>query len=489
MSFRAVGLDYSPRVIFQDSPEPLMPRKSQSIVGDIGSEKPGSFIHRPSAYPAQRSSSVRPFSINDLAPVSGRQPLNSYQSPYQPPTPPPEEDDDSAMDWTPSQQGTFRPAALCRPPSSSFQPTQQTPFRGYLPADVVSMEHRLRNPPNKPTFRKAAETTKQNFFRAVKTVPHRDYDTTSDTATDYEPSLAGDTPVAARFAEPKLWLPSTQSADTGLERLLANTFSLEDEPQEVQALVQQQALGTRPLSRYTLGNWYRYPLMMLLATSSVVWTKIDNPSLSACQPQARLATLLLTAIISTKSLILVLRKDFADWIGSDLMISSSELLVSGFLAFATGLFAGNSLMTTNQESIERTGATLMFIMAVQEMWMAFLDLRTPLDSLPAPASEIELPPTTDFPPAKSPPSHHLPANEEASQIATLPPSRTIQPSRIPAQRSTRSMTKDNRNAVVSTGLGGLSLGGNQNSPLSGQLDGMGSLSLRTPRTSNRGGMW
>ena len=486
MSFRAVGLDYSPRVVFQDSPEPLISTKSQPMSNGIASERSRNILHQTGAHPAQRRSNVQPFSINDFAPASGRQHPNPYQSPHQPLTPPPDEDDDGAMDWTPSQQGNFRPATLHRPSPSNLQPTQPTPFRGHLPANVVSMEHRLRNPPNKPTFRKASESTKQSFFQTPKTISHRGFDNMSDTATEYEPSNTEDTPVAATFADPKFRFQSAESGDTGLERLLANSFSLDDEPQEVRVLKRQKESGTRSSNNDSLTLWLRLPMFILLMMSCLSWTKVLKISSSAYQTQLRLATLLLTAITSTRSLILALRKDFNNRIGSDLIIFTSELLASIFLVFTTGPFSTSSFVIANQESIDFLGATLIGIMALQGLWTLFFDLRALLGSSLASPSDSAT--TTELAAAESPPSQHLPRINEASQIATLPSSRMLQSSNKPAQRSTRSKTKETRSALTNHGFSSLSLSGNQNSPVSGQLDGMGSLSLRTPRTSNRRGI-
>ena len=491
MSFRAISIDYSPRVVFQEDQKPLISQKSQLGTTTVRSDRANGFIHKATPYPAQRSPNVPPFSINDLAPSPRQQHPTTYQSPYQPPTPPPEEDDDEAMDWTPSQQSTFRPATLYRPSPPAIQPTQQTPFRGHLPADVVSMEHRLRNPPNRPTFRKASESTKQNFFKTPKTASHRDYENMSDTATEYDPSIADDnTPAAVRFADPKLRLQSAQPADTGLERLLANAFRIDDGPEGVRPLKQQQiqaGLEARRSVKSVFTKWYRLPVLILLVMSFFFWMNALKPSLAAYQTHFRLVTLLIAGLASIRSLFLVLRKDNNDRSGSDLVIFMAELIISVTLVFTLGHSSAASFITANQDTLKTAGASLIAIMAVQELWMLAFDLRSKSksDRLVGPLAVDDTPGAQ---PAPSPQSVNSAINREAPQMSAIAPIRKAQPFQAPAQRSTRLRTKE-KSATLGNGLGSLSFGKNDRNGLDGGLDGMGSLSLRQPRESYPSRMW
>ena len=481
MSFRTITVDYTPRVVFQDSPEPLMPERSNSHTTTTRQQRTDNIVYQPSPHSAQRKSNVRPFSINDLAPTSSQQRLAPYQSPYQPPTPPPDDDEDGAMDWTPSQQTAFRPATAYRPKPPAI--TQPTPFRGHLPADVVSMEHRLRNPPNKPTFRKASEETKRNFFKAPKKNAYQDYDNVSDSAIEYEPSIAATaTPASMKFADPKLRLQPGPDADTGLERLLANAFTLEDEPQEVRAVKQrgvEAASRAEASKENVLTHWHRLPVWILLVTSCLLWTIAPKSSLEV---QSRLGALLIAGLASLRSLVLVLCKPSLNRNASDPVLFMAELIGSIILALVIRQPFTDSFLSANKESIHSIGTSLLFFLVVQEVWLFALELQGPWRSDRTPGSS----PSTPVPPTECSSSTQLPSLQKGKvSTSTGASSREAQPPSVPVSRSTRSRTKENR-APAGSGFGSLSLGRNESSE---PLGGMGSLSLGQPQRTNRSGMW
>ena len=477
MSFRAIKVDYTPRVVFQDTSEPLTSPQAQLEAADYRHETPSNFVRQLTSYSGQRSSNPQPFSINDFAPLARQQNLIPYQSPYRPPTPPPEEDYE-AMDWTPSQQATLiqqaplKPATFYRPLPSATQPS---PFHGHLPADVVSMEHRLRNPPNKPTFRKASESTKQNFSRTPKTNSYHDYDTMSEATTEYEPSIAETaTPATTRFADPKLRLQAGQDEDTGLEQRLANTFYLEDEPNEVRTLRQQQmsSTGGAPLSiAGVLAQYHRLSVSLLLIISFLLWRSDFSLLTTTYGVQTRLATLALAGMASVRSLVLLLCKDAAFCSGSDLLIFIAETGTSIALGYAIEQDRANSVFNADS-----AGSVFIAIMAIQEIWLFFLDsgsVRKNTDILdppvPVPARSTESTTITQQTPSRTTVSQkttsHLPNSAD----------NTPEPPHI-----TRSMTKGKR-ASIGNGFGSLSLGDSESS---NGLDGVGSLSLGQPTRRN-----
>ena len=215
-------MNYNTRVLFQESPEPLVARRVQQTSSISESNQPKGDLYSSLAKP-----STRPFSINDFAPRAQQQPL-----PYQPPTPPPDENDDEAMDWTPSQETNFRPTTIYRSFDSAVQQTEQpqeSPFHGRLPPNIVSQNHRLRNPPNQPTFRKASTKQKQAFFNSPNQRGWRDDDSDAisvagTTVTDFSPM---------KFTSPKFFPQSDHHAETGLEDILARSFTIAEEPAEI----------------------------------------------------------------------------------------------------------------------------------------------------------------------------------------------------------------------------------------------------------------
>ena len=481
MSFRAISIDYTPRVVFENNSEPLMPQRSNSPTTTIRQQRTENIMYQPSPYSAQRNPNIRPFSINDLAPTSTQQRPAPYQSPYQPPTPPPDEDEDGAMDWIPSQQTAFKPATVYRPRPPALN--QPTPFRGHLPADVVSMEHRLRNPPNKPTFRKASEESKQNFFRVPKKNAYQDYDNASDSATEYEPSIAATaTPASMKFADPKLRLQPGPDADTGLERLLANAFTLEDEPQEVRA-VKQRGVEAASRAEADKGNllthWHRLPVWVLLVSSCFLWTSAPKSSLEA---QSQLGALLVAGLASLRSLVLVLCKTSLNRNASDLVLFTAELMGSIILALVIRQPSTDSFLSANKESIHSIGTSLLCFLVVQEIWLFAHELQGPWRSDRTSGSS----PSTPVPPADSSSSPQVPSlQKEKASTSTIAPSSRAQPPSVPISRSTRSKTKEKK-APAGSGFSSLSLGRNESSE---PLGGMSSLSLGQSRRNNRNGMW
>ena len=267
-SYRSIRIDYTPRVIFQESPLTLVSRRSQQTEIIKAPAQPN-INHNVS----QIIPTVRPFSINDFAPPTQQQ----YPPAYRPPTPPPDEGGDEAMDWTPSQQTDFRPTSLYRDPSPALQQTQPSPFHGHLPADVVSQAHRLRNPPNQPTFRKASVKQKQSFFQTPDKRARRYAEMLSDTTSFAKTTLSEFSPK--KFANPRFF-PNSDHADTGLEDILSKSFSIAEEPAEIREIQQQrlQEQGQGLLAANPSINWTRAWFILLLSAGFLLWFGLTRTS-------------------------------------------------------------------------------------------------------------------------------------------------------------------------------------------------------------------
>jgi len=486
MSFRTIGIDYTPRVVFQDSPKPLISRQAQLGKIPTGPARANDILQQPKPHTASSTSNAISFSINDLAPASRQQYPTSYQPIHQPPTPPPDDnDDDGAMDWTPSQQSTLRPATLYRPLPPAVEQPHQNPFRGHLPADVVSQEHRLRNPPNKPTFRKASENTKQNFFKTPKRNV-RDFDNASDAGTEYEPSLADNLSPGPRFADAKLRLQSEHTPVTGLERLLANAFSLNDEPPEIRAAQEGHVQAGHHRETLTNGGyaqWHRLPVFLFLMALYFLWTNTLKPSLAAYEAQLQLATLFVAALASIRSLFLALRKDMAAWSGSDILIFTAEFAASMALILTIGSSYEDSDWNANHRTLETAGSTLMAILSVQELWLFSQDVRNALRSTRTPLAPTSAPDPAPLA-ALSDPRQQLPTRRIEGS-ATHHITSAVAQAGADQPRPTRSWTNYENRAIPGSGFGGLSLG---ESHRKDQLVSMDSLSLGGPLRQNRNGM-
>ena len=224
-----------------------------------------------------------PFPIEKLA----AQPLPPYRLPT-----PPESSDDMSMDWSPSQ-ATFASPKLNTSIASQLKQSSPVPragFRGHLPPDVVSPAHRLRNPPNKPTFRKASESTKSNFFNRSSRldddgtnlgngVESRDSAMSKSVFPRFSP---------AKFQDPTFFAPGADKSETGLEGLLERAFSL-GEPSEVrERRVQRAQISQR---RQENRRQQQVPTTMHLLFSTALLA-LSYTLLYATPPAGRVSSLL-----------------------------------------------------------------------------------------------------------------------------------------------------------------------------------------------------
>ena len=470
-------------VVFQDTSRPLPVQQTEHQPAQSIAPSTAPFMGQAlqQRAPVPLSNTANRFSINDLAPR--QEPLNFYQSPYQPPTPPPEEEYE-AMDWTPSQQGTLRPATLIRPSPTTVQQHQPNPFQGRLPADIVSMEHRLRNPPNKPTFRKASETKKQNFFNNLKNGNPRVLDNMSDTTTEYEPSVTDSvlTPTQARtvFADPKLRLPSDQQSITGLEPLLAGSFSLNDEPPEIRAQREEaRARAAAKISTYgSFAVWHRAFAICLLGASCFSWQYTLKPSLFAYQDGLRQMSLGLSSLLSIRSIWMTSRGEGNNQSFTNAFVYLLQLVVS--IALATDIQTDYRYSScVGQEASITLGCWFMVLMTLQETILLARELiitsqnTENLDpGTDSRAQEIyDVPTDREQVPPKS-----EPAQRSSSRSSTVKPSRTRGTKQTfeVTQRTTRSKASTGESPGIGNGLGGLSLG---------------SAGATRQLRSNRNGMW
>lgn len=181
-----------------------------------------------------RSTVAQPFPIGSLA--------KSQVVPEGLPTPPDSWNQDP-MEWEASKPDLTVPKPF-RQLAPASVPQPRAGFRGHLPADVVSPAHRLRNPPNQPTFRKAPESAKFG----CRTPPH-DISSVRSAYEDQSPSRSDfSTFSPPTFKDPSFFPTNLQgTSETGLESILQNAFSIGGEPEEVrqQRIVKQNLQATQ----------------------------------------------------------------------------------------------------------------------------------------------------------------------------------------------------------------------------------------------------
>ncbi|KAL8688760.1 MAG: hypothetical protein Q9218_005406 [Villophora microphyllina] len=452
-SFRSIHIDQRPLVSFRENYEPLIPPQNR--------HNSATALQQPS----RRSPTPPPkYRIDDsfLAKLDP----HPQQIAYQPPTPPPEEDyntEDSMMDWTP--QHDFRPATTYHHPQPQPNPifNDPSPFHGVLPPAPVSWAHRLRNPPNQPTFRKASEKKKETLFPGRK-----NQRVVSDAASDVTNQLS---PVSkkdgmsemgspVKFANPRFFAPRDMS-ETGLESLFGDTFTLGRDltvdstflgPGQHQAEVKSSAPAPKP--------FFRLVAAIGLGTSCVTWDYASTV-LPALAVQIRLLCLLVAASLSAWN-----------FYASSTSARASGIVVS-VISITTATYMGTSLyhpLSAGEETdnLGALGLWYLLAMTVWEIWGFISGLATPSDDEPC----VDAPRPETMPPERPQPNlqayvqavpqpvEHTRRNAPVSTNTTTVSARTKPNSVVVSQRTTRSkaqkLSKGTRDSL-GVGMGSLSL--------------------------------
>ena len=449
----------------------------------MGTGSFGCIPEKPNSSVTRNDGGMRPFSIMDLAPP------NQQQRPplYQPPTPPPDDDDHEAMDWTPSQESkVLRPAALYRTFDALSQPPQSFPYRRNLPTDAVSQGHSPHNPLYQPMFRQSSETQIHGSFKTPKKYAMRDSYHETPFATPYEPAVGSPELSPIKFAQPKFF-PHTDHEDLGLESLMANNFSLAEEPREVRARQQYEKRKNRTQSHGSniYAQWYGSVALLLLAISCMVWTNAPIPSLAAFRLHFGLAALCIAALVILKSLLPAVRKD-SDRSLSDIMLLTFELITTMILGVALRQRAAMSSSEDSIGPLETPGMILMVVLIAQEAWMMFSGTWTRRMT----NEEISSPPVTQPAPAPNKLDRNQSIMESGISSTRQNPNfgiATGSASQHPpalSQRTTRFRTKLDNDSHASGGFSSLSLGGNARNE---QALGISSLNLGQPQRTKRNG--
>lgn len=427
---------------------------------------------------------MRPFSITDLAPPNQQQRPPSYQ----PLTPPPDDDNNEAMDWTPSQENkVLRPAASYRTSDTISQQPQSFPYRRNLPTGAVSQGYSLHNPLNQPMLRHGSETRTAGWFKTPKKYSIRDTYDDSPFATPYEPAAGSPELSPIKFAQPKFF-PRTDHEDLGLESLMANNFSLAEEPREVRARQQyaNRENGTQSQLDNVYAHLHRPVALLLLAISCMVWTSTPIPSLAAFRMHSGLAALCIAALVILKSLLPAIRMD-SDRSLSDIMLLSFELITTIVLGVALRQRAATSSLEDSIGPLETPGKVLILVLIAQEVWMMFSGtwIRRTTNG------EISSPPVTQPAPApnkldlRQPMENGLSSTRQNSNFGIATGS-TGQNLPALSQRTTRSRRKlENDTRAPGGGFSSLSLGGNSRNE---QALGISSLTFGQPQRTKRNGM-
>lgn len=395
------------------------------------------------------------------------------------------------MDWTPSQEiKILRPAASYRTSNTVSQQPQSFLHRENLPADALSQAHNLRNPPYQAVSLKGSRTRDQDTFKTPKKYSMRDSYDESPFATPYEPSYAAASPELSptKFAQPRFF-PHTDREDLGLESLMANNFSLAEEPREVRVRQKRGKRENETQSKLddVYARWHGPAALLLLVVSCMVWTGTPIPYLAALQMHLRLAALCIAALIILKSLLPAVRKA-SDRSLSDIVLLAFELITVIVLGVALRQRAANPSSDDSIGPLETPGRILIIVLIAQEAWMLYSGIWVRRMS----RREVPFPPVSQIATAPDKPNRQQPfvqssmsSFREDSQFGRATGS-DGQHLAAPSQRTTRSSANLKTDTRAPGGFGSLSLGGSTRNE---QALGMNSLTFGQPQRRNRNGMW
>jgi len=345
---------------------------------------PSSSQDRP--YNSQTRSLVQAFPINSLA----TPPRRVESVPYHPPTPPPEYEADT-MDWTPAKAELHptRSAPIIHQPSPRrIEPSH---FIKVLPRAPISEAHRLRNPPNQPTFRKATDKQQQNFADGLRSRGSRAaYAETESTERDYDEETESpttpvtlDSPRRLEMATPKFFPRSDFTTDTGLESLFTGVFSLADEPSEIRAAqkVQEEQATSNRQHNVKRAAWERIGGIVLLSFALWAWSYAGRAVIGA--QALRFSALGIAAVVAGRGLFEALRMDKVYWRLSDILILGVELAVA--------IFLGSAIRSSGMRDCTLGSGPLWFlgILLLQEFRTFATEMKASSTSAEPPASQTQ----------------------------------------------------------------------------------------------------
>ena len=148
-----------------------------------------------------------------------------------------------------------------------------TPFYGKLPPAPVSMERQLRNPPNKPSFKKTSPEMQESFFQNMTRGRL--------SGSGINPSEPRQSPIRTEMREPRLFTEQDRAAqETGLESWFSDFFSL-GEPISGIAQTSAQKVGSEEENSPTISLWSQILPILSLGLAAYLWNIASTHSRAA----------------------------------------------------------------------------------------------------------------------------------------------------------------------------------------------------------------
>ena len=311
IAYRKVYIAQSPRVTFQETYEPLVPLRQRTTAAQSTSQQ--------AIPPSSRSStsSTRHHRYRYERPPSPA--AKPFPPAYHPPTPPPEEGYDEMDIDPPKKTHNLRPS-IHRPEEPTWK--GPSPFYGKIPAAPVSMEHQLRNPPNKPSFQKTSPERQELFFQSMTK------GRSALSAVNGVESNSHSTEIEMR---PPQFFTEKDRADqeTGLESWFSDVFSLGDAAAGARKASGIDNDGSVMEASETRELWYSISCILGLVLAAYCWTvAYFYPSLSV---PLYFAAVGVAAIVSGTRLHLIFSSDIINH--SDLLLCLLEFFGSAAIGY------------------------------------------------------------------------------------------------------------------------------------------------------------
>ncbi|EGD93823.1 hypothetical protein TESG_01356 [Trichophyton tonsurans CBS 112818] len=278
--------------------------------------------------PEPQASEIGSQSVPKRFPIASLAPRRlATPEPYIPPTPPldPRQEDVDAMDWTPSRpslQVPVKPISQQTPALSSSML-----FQGQLPQVPKPPAWNLRN----PVAGKVEQIQKKPnpFHQAPVLQPTRPSLEEDEIETEEDEEDQKHKPVRtdAVFAAPKFFPPGL-TAETGLENLFDQAFSIADGPNAQQNQPGQASINQKSAAS---GNKPTHVLRItLLLSCLVLWmsTKVYT------EPAKSIESVILgiSFLVAAFSFLETLMKPMAVWNVTEILLSMFELVSCVYLA-------------------------------------------------------------------------------------------------------------------------------------------------------------
>lgn len=276
------------------------------------------------------------FPIDKLAPARS--------ATEQPPAVAPPGEESDIMDWSPSITHNLRPTITKRDqPSVRNGPH---PFHGQLPAAPTPPSWKLRSPVSPKPIEQVVQ-------------PNPFHHSPSQAPSQWQQKPSSDGPV---FREATFFAPGDHDTSTGLETLFDRAFNFKPDSAPGPSWDQNTfTQGSARLGEAQSCLFYGCLRLGLLVCFISAWTFSQNHQLFLPGNYVEIAALGVASLVAGFALISMVKRPFARWNGTEILISITEL------GAAVHMGAHLPTASVNRDYFDRYGKLLLIFMVLQEV--------------------------------------------------------------------------------------------------------------------------